>query len=391
MNSKKVGISIAIVLLIAVVVGIVVFALPKDKEEIIYKVTFNNDGVGEVIEVKEENTVTKPADPEREGYDFDGWYYNGTKFDFTTIITKDITLEARWIAKNVTKWEVTFDTAGGKPIDKLNVVDGEKIDKVPTPEKGGYKFIGWYYNEKEFDFEQTITKNITLVAKWQKEETPQQTTQVKKYTVKFDTDGGSKVDSKSVENNKTVSKPSDPTRDGYVFIGWYYNEKEFDFKTKITKNITLVAKWKKIETPEEPAKPTKYTVKFDTDGGSAIADKTVEENQTVTKPSDPTRDGYTFIGWYYNDTLYSFSTLITSNITLTAKWEKNSVITYKIEEIPESYVGQVRIFILKDGIKVDGYVDITTTNDKVVTKEISKDGYVTNGAIIASIDNVKVK
>lgn len=390
MNSKKAVLSIAIIFIIAAVIGAIFLALPNEKEEKIYKITLNNDGVSEVIEVKEKNTVTKPTTPEREGYDFDGWYYNGTKFDFTTIITKDITLEARWTAKNVTKWEVTFDVSGGTPIDKLNVVDGEKIDEIPKPEKTGYKFISWYYNEKEFNFDQKITNNITLVAKWEKEENPAQTTPIKKYTVKFDAAGGSKVKLQSVECNKIASKPTDPTRDGYVFIGWFNGTQEFDFKTTITNNITLVAKWKKIETPEEPVKVKKYTVKFNTDGGSTIADKTISENQTVTKPTDPIKNGYTFIGWYYNDILYNFNTPVTTDINLTAKWEKMQTITYSIETT-DSYVGQVKIFVLQGTDKVDGTVDITTTNGKKITKDIPKEGYVTNGAIIEKIDNVKIK
>lgn len=393
MNSKKVGISIGVVLLIVAVVGVIFYFLPKDEKEIIYKVRFNNDGVIDVVDVKEKDNVERPIDPTKEGYTFDGWYYNGTKFDFTTGITKDITLEARWIETSAKKWKVTFDTAGGEYIEPLNVVDGEKIDKIPTPVNDGYKFLGWYYNNQKFDLEQKITKDIILVAKWEKIETTQtETPKVTKYTVTFDSNGGSAVAKQTVEKNKTVSRPSNPTRDEYVFLGWYNGEAEFDFKTKITKNIKLTAKWKKIETPSEPETATTYTVTFDTAGGNTIQNQTVEEGNTITKPSDPTRDGYTFIGWYYNDAQYNFSTQVTSNVTLVAKWEKNQVITYKIETITDSYVGQVRIFVLQDDVKVDGIVDITTTNGKTVTNvEISKDGYITNGAIIKTIDNVRVK
>lgn len=391
MNGKKVGISIGIILLIAIVVGVVFYFLPKEEEVVIYKVTFNNDGVTEVLEVEENNKAVKPIDPTKEGYTFEGWYYNGTKFDFTTGITKDITLEARWIQESAKKWIISFDTAGGKYIEKLNVVDGEKIEEIPTPVKDGYKFLGWYYNNEKFDFETKVTKNIMLVAKWEKVETKEEQVKVTKYTVKFDADNGSKVTSKTVEKNNVVSRPSNPTKEGYTFIGWYNGDKEFDFKTKITTNLTLKAKWKKNETPSEPENPTTYTVKFDTNGGSSINNQKVEEGKTVLKPENPTKEGYTFTGWYYNDALYNFNTVVKSDITLVAKWEENTVITYKIEEIPESYVGQVRIFVLRNGVKVDGYVTITTTGDKEVTKEISKDGYVTNGAIIKSINNVRVK
>ena len=166
MNGKKVGISIGIVLLIAIVVGVVFYFLPKHEEEVIYKVTFDNDGVTEVVEVNENDLVVRPIEPTKEGYTFEGWYYNGTVFDFTTGITQDITLTARWLEDSAKKWVVKFDAAGGKYIENLNVIDGEKIEEIPTPVKEGYKFLGWYYNNEKFDFETKVTKNITLVAIW---------------------------------------------------------------------------------------------------------------------------------------------------------------------------------------------------------------------------------
>ncbi len=66
----------------------------------------------------------------------------------------------------------------------------------------------------------------------------------KEYTIKFDTDGGSIIDSIKVKENDKIEKPSDPTKEGYDFAGWYYNDKKFDFNTKVKKNMTLKAKWK---------------------------------------------------------------------------------------------------------------------------------------------------
>lgn len=64
------------------------------------------------------------------------------------------------------------------------------------------------------------------------------------YWVTFDVNGGKEtIDKQSVEEGKTVTKPTNPTRTGYVFSGWYYNNSEYNFSTKITKNITLIAKW----------------------------------------------------------------------------------------------------------------------------------------------------
>ena len=71
------------------------------------------------------------------------------------------------------------------------------------------------------------------------------------YTVTFDSNGGSKIRSKRVGENGNVIKPNNPTREGCTFLGWYYNDEEFDFNTKITSDITLTAKWEEI-TEEEP-------------------------------------------------------------------------------------------------------------------------------------------
>lgn len=390
MVNKKVGISIGIIIAVAVMFFVFIFISKDSSEGSIYKVTFENNGVIEIVDVKENDTVVKPLNPTREGYTFEGWYYNGIKFDFTTAITKNIKLEARWTSNSKIKWVITFDTAGGKYIENLNVTDGDTIIDIPTPTKEGYKFIGWYCNDEKFDFSTVITKNMLLVAKWEEIEKNEEPV-AKTYTVKFDTAGGNTVASKKVEQNKKVLRPSDPKKEGYEFIGWYLGTSEFNFDTKITKDITLTAKWKKIETPSEPETPKTYVVKFDTAGGNTIAEQKIEEGSTVSTPSDPKKEGYTFVGWYYNDVLYNFSTKVTTDISLVAKWEKNAVVTYLIEET-DSYVGQIKVFVLRDGVKVDGIVDITVTSGKVISGvEISKDGYVTNSYKIKSINNVRVK
>ena len=69
---------------------------------------------------------------------------------------------------------------------------------------------------------------------------------------------------------------------------------------------------------------TTYTVTFDSDGGSAVASQTVNEGEKATKPTDPTKDGYTFEGWFNGETEFDFNTAITANITLKAHWEQNA-------------------------------------------------------------------
>lgn len=397
MDGKKVGIVVSI--LAVILIGIIMFFVLK-KDDITYQVTFKNETLTELVEVKENDTVSKPSDPEKEGYTFEGWYYDGTKFDFTTEITEDIILEARWTKDSVKKFVVTFNTNGGEKIDSLNVEEGKVIIDIPEPTKEGYTFEGWYYNNERFNFNTAITKDITLVANWKQEEKPvynNNTTVKTTYTVTFDSQSGTAVSSQRVEKNKTVVKPSDPKREGYRFLGWYLNNAEYDFSKKVTNNIVLTAKWEKVEEviepeiPNVPEEANTYTVTFATDGGSSISSQKVEEGKLVTKPSVPEKEGYKFIGWYLNNAEYDFKSAVTKDITLTAKWEKTYVITYKIEET-DSYVGQVILYVLKDGEKVDGIVDITTVKGTTAyDKEIPKEGYITNGDVIKTISNVRVK
>lgn len=137
------------------------------------------------------------------------------------------------------------------------------------------------------------------------------------YEITFDTDGGTKIEKQIVKEGNTVLKPTDPIKDGYAFVDWSYNDKTYDFKTKVKENITLVARWFKLDETVEA-----FTVKFNSDGGTTISNQIIEKGNTVAKPIDPVKDGYTFNGWVLNGEVYDFSKTVESNIELTAVWEK---------------------------------------------------------------------
>lgn len=223
------------------------------------------------------------------------------------------------------------------------------------------------------------------------------------YTVTFDSDGGSPVPSQRIEKGKVVREPEKPTKDGYEFNGWYYNDNRFNFTSTINSNITLKAKWRVIyyhisyildggyNTSANPdmyniesddiflAEATKkghtfsgwsngseiitkikkgsvgditltahwdlniFDVTFDSDNGSELEIKKVEYRDSVKQPDDPVKENYSFAGWYNNGKLFSFSDKITDNITLKAKWILTVV---PIEEIVEGKPGDV---LLNDG------------------------------------------
>ena len=137
------------------------------------------------------------------------------------------------------------------------------------------------------------------------------------YTVTFDSNGGSAVDSVKVDSGKSVAKPADPTREGYIFGEWQLYGKPYEFTAGVMSNITLKATWTEI-----PA-PATYTVTFDSNGGSKVEAAKVESGRTATKPTDPTREGYTFGEWQLDGKAYDFSTPVTGNVTLKATWTED--------------------------------------------------------------------
>ena len=135
------------------------------------------------------------------------------------------------------------------------------------------------------------------------------------YTITFDTNGGSAVSSITQDYNSVVTKPANPTRTGYTFAGWTPSVPA----NMPAENITLTANWT----------INQYTITFDTDGGSAVDAITQNYNTTVTAPSNPTKEGYTFNGW---DTTIP-TTMPAENKTITAKWTAiEYTITYVLDD-----------------------------------------------------------
>ena len=128
-------------------------------------------------------------------------------------------------------------------------------------------------------------------------------------TVTFDTDGGSAVESQTVASGRKAVRPADPVRTGYTFAGWYLDGEVYDFDTPVTTDLTLTAHWT----------ANQYTITFDTAGGSEIAPITQDYGTPITAPADPTRNGYTFVGW--SPALPA--AMPAENMTVTAQWTVN--------------------------------------------------------------------
>ena len=268
-----------------------------------YKVTFNSNG-GSKVETKEVISGEQVEEPttSKDGYELSGWYLGNEKFDFQTPIEKNITLKAQWTEKG--KINVIF-MVDSKVYKTIPVKEGSKVSKPANPTKKGYKFVEWQLDGTKFDFSTKIESETTRTAMFEESTT---------VTVKFDSDGGTNVESQEIDSGSKVKKPTSPTKKNYKFVEWQLSGKTFDFNKTVDEDITLKAKWEKV---------VKYTVKFDSNGGGATADQEVVAGEKAKEPTI-TRSGYKLEGWVLDNKLFDFDTPINSNITLTARWSKNS-------------------------------------------------------------------
>lgn len=276
------------------------------------------------------NTVSKPADPVREGYDFKGWYADSKcteKFDFNTRIEKSTYVWAKFEKKTYT---VTFDTnMTVSTKDTVKVAYGDAAEAPEDPTTIGYDFVGWYTDKDgttAYDFNTPVTGNITLYAKWH----------IHEFTVTFNTNGGFPIASQKVGYGQRVEKPAQPTwKDNSKVFSYWYTPIEgypdgalYDFTRRVTSDITICVAWANA-----------VTITFDSDGGdSTPAAVTIAKNRrltelpTVTKTDD---DGtkYVLDGWWISDsTEATTETYFSDSVTLTAHWSKgeayNSVTYY---------------------------------------------------------------
>ncbi|MDI6453584.1 InlB B-repeat-containing protein [Peloplasma aerotolerans] len=147
------------------------------------------------------------------------------------------------------------------------------------------------------------------------------------YTVSFNPNGGTTVSPINVEEDKLLTEPSTPSKEGYTFEGWFKDielTQAWNFTTDfVIENMTLYAKW------EEETSTITYTVIFNTNGGTTIEPVMLESNETVSEPHEPTKEGYEFAGWFTNQQLtelFDFDSPIITNLTIYAKWTEIIVI-----------------------------------------------------------------
>jgi uncharacterized repeat protein (TIGR02543 family) len=264
-------------------------------------------------------TASRPyPDPARHGFAFSNWSLfptgNNIHFDFSTPITENTTLHARWGAnlgigfylyEGAERW-LTSVVPWNTSISQLH-----QALHPQNPTREGHDFVGWFTaptGGEPFSFDTPITVIFTWVyAQWT----------VRRLDVTFNTHGGSPVQTQTVYWNTTATQPPNPTREGHDFAGWYTEATggtQFNFEAPITANTTAHARWN----------IHRFTVSFNMHGGTPqVPQQTVDWNATATQPQTPTRPNHTFAGWFTQatgGTAFNFTAPVTANAVVHAQW-----------------------------------------------------------------------
>ena len=323
--------------------------------------------------------LRQPPAPTRDGYTFAGWYWHADlsqytdeqkaadKVDFDQAVTgQGVTMFAQWTKNEVqSETDVLYVANGGKFADGQEVqqglTDSDGMMRQPmTPTREGYTFAGWYWvsdlsvlteeqkEQNKVDFAQPVTKpHVTMYAQWVKNQD--------EIDVLYAANGGQFADGNDTmqgvaDSDGMMRQPAEPTREGYTFAGWYWvsdlsgytdEQKELnkvDFSQSIAgkDHATIYAQWTKNADQNE------IDVLYAANGGQFATGETFQQGVTdsdgmMRQPAEPTREGYTFAGWYWvsdlsgytdeqkelNKVDFSQSVAGKDRVTVFAQWTKN--------------------------------------------------------------------
>lgn len=302
------------------------------------EVTFNSNGGTDVsVKTCEYNgSVTAPEEPQKDGFEFVGWYEDealSNPWDFSNTLTDNKTLYAKWVQGIISTDE-----------GNLNGVKANGLNDVAKTEKTDIKLIVQVQEAAESNAEQTAIKGVSGAP-----------SNFSFYNVSLEkTTGGSITDASSVIEIKlpydlagktnikvyryhggnaeelaalTQRDTVKPYEDGKCFVD-VNNNCVYIYSSKFsTYSVAYDNVRSRPSGTGGVVSAPSYTVKFDTDGGSSIANQTVTQNGTVNKPADPAKDGYKFDGWYTGNDFaqeFDFNSKVTKNITIYAKWTENN-------------------------------------------------------------------
>lgn len=220
-----------------------------------------------------------------------------------------------------TQYTITYHPNGGSQPEQ-STIDGKSAFQIPVSSREGFTFEGWYRDDGTFTQKVTsttfvttpLTTNLDVYAKWSRES----------FGLIFVENGGPLMSDRTIEFEATIDVGPDPVREGYTFDGWYTNQElatPFTATTMPAHLVTLYAKWLL----------NNYTMHFEVDGGSTTFPHVVPYGVTMTAPVEPTKSGYTFGGWYLNETFtqaFVEQPMPAHDVTLYAKW---NVMSYTLQ------------------------------------------------------------
>ena len=321
--------------------------------------------------------MRQPMTPTRDGYTFAGWYWvsdlsvlteeqkEQNKVDFTQPVTKPlVTMYAQWV-KNQDEINVLYAANGGQFADgndtMQGVADSDGVMRQPAaPTREGYTFAGWYWHADysgytdeqkaadKVDFSQPVQSDVNIYAQWTKNADQNE------IDVLYAANGGQFATGETFQQGLTDSdgmmrQPAEPTREGYTFDGWYWvsdlsgltdeqkdlNKVDFSQSVAGKEHVTVFAQWTKNQEQND------HAVMYVANGGQFATGETFQQGVTdsdgmMRQPAAPTRDGYTFDGWYwhadysgYTDEQKAadkvdFSQPVQSDVNIYAQWTKNA-------------------------------------------------------------------
>lgn len=360
---------------------------------------FANGSNLQTEELNENGKITQPDSPVRDGYVFDGWYYDSTftqAVDFSQPLqggAANFMLFAKWTEAPSKVLDVTYSANGGQFADGNDVMlgqtDSNGIARQPlAPTRDGYVFAGWYYHSDgtdQVDFNQPIvggSKHVTLFAAW----TPAK--QDKTVDILYVANGGTFFDGNDTMQGVTDTDgyarlPLQPTREGYDFLGWSYDRDgndPVDFTKAIVAgsgHATIYAQWKQNN---------EKTVLYVANGG-AFADGNVamegvtDSNGVARQPLAPTREGYTFAGWTYDSEgtdPVDFSKPVQGggdHVTFYAQWTKNETPAVQTHKVNFYVDGSTTTVEVEDGKTVAQPTDPSVDGFNFVGWSSSKESF----------------
>ena len=321
--------------------------------------------------------MRQPMTPTRDGYTFAGWYWvsdlsvlteeqkEQNKVDFTQPVTKPhVTMYAQWV-KNQDEINVLYAANGGQFADgndtMQGITDSDGVMRQPAePTREGYTFDGWYWHADysgytdeqkaadKVDFSQPVQSDVNIYAQWTKN------AEQNEIDVLYAANGGQFATGETFQQGITDSdgmmrQPAEPTREGYTFAGWYWvsdlsgltdeqrdlNKVDFSQSVAGKDHVTVFAQWTKNQEQND------HAVTYVANGGQFATGETFQQGITdsdgvMRQPAAPTREGYTFDGWYwhadysgYTDEQKAadkvdFSQPVQSDVNIYAQWTKNA-------------------------------------------------------------------